>query len=134
MIYKDVNLRLVEPHIYSIYPSGEDLSSYDKTFGTIYDLVGCNRLYNRLVWGYWTSEYHSLCFDALRSSPDGWVLDVGCGSLAFTAKTYANYSDRPVVLLDKSIQPILPIYPYSITSYLHYSFTRLSNYLLILYC
>jgi SAM-dependent methyltransferase len=104
VISKDVNLRLVEPHIYSIYPSGEDLSSYDKTFGTIYDLVGCNRLYNRLVWGYWTSEYHSLCLDALRSSTEGWVLDVGCGSLAFTAKTYSNYSDRPVVLLDQSLK------------------------------
>jgi SAM-dependent methyltransferase len=106
VVSQDVNLRLVESHIYSIYPSGEDMSSYDKTFGTIYDLVGCNRLYNRLVWGYWTSEYHSLCFDALRSSTDGWVLDVGCGSLAFTAKTYANYSDRPVVLLDQSLKLI----------------------------
>jgi hypothetical protein len=54
VVSRDVNLSLVEPHIYSIYPSGEDMSSYDKTFGTIYDLVGCNRLYNRLVWGYWT--------------------------------------------------------------------------------
>jgi ubiquinone/menaquinone biosynthesis C-methylase UbiE len=56
------------------------------------------------VWGYSTAEYHSLCLDALNSSTDGWVLDAGCGSLAFTAKTYVNYSERPIVLLDLSIQ------------------------------
>ena len=32
------------------------------------------------------------------------ILDAGCGSLAFTAKTYAGYSDRPVVLLDRSLR------------------------------
>jgi len=105
VISKDVSLRIVEPHIYSVFSPGEDINiSYDKKFGTIYDLVACNRFYNRLVWGYWTSDYHSLCLDALRSSTDGWVLDAGCGSLAFTARAYVNYSRRPVVLLDKSIK------------------------------
>jgi ubiquinone/menaquinone biosynthesis C-methylase UbiE len=32
------------------------------------------------------------------------VLDDGCGSLAFTATTYAGYSRQPVVLLDRSIK------------------------------
>jgi hypothetical protein len=62
VISKDVSLRLVEPHIYSIYQAGDDISSYDKTFETFYDLVACNRLYNRLVWGYWPSEYHSFIY------------------------------------------------------------------------
>jgi ubiquinone/menaquinone biosynthesis C-methylase UbiE len=105
VLSKGSSLRLVEPHIYSVYSPGEDINlSYDKKFGTFYDLVGCNRFYNRLVWGYSTAEYHSLCLDALKSSTDGWVLDAGCGSLAFTAKTYVNYSERPVVLLDLSMQ------------------------------
>jgi ubiquinone/menaquinone biosynthesis C-methylase UbiE len=65
--------------------------------------VACNRLYNRLVWGYDTAEYHTLCRTALNSSTAGWVLDAGCGSLAFTAQTYAAYTARPVVFLDQSI-------------------------------
>jgi ubiquinone/menaquinone biosynthesis C-methylase UbiE len=105
VLCEDLILRLVEPHIYSIYSPGEDINiSYDKKFGAFYDLVACNRFYNRLVWGYWTSDYHSLCLDALRSTTDGWVLDAGCGSLAFTAKTYVNYSERPIVLLDQSLK------------------------------
>lgn len=107
IIPEDVSLRLVEPHIYSLYSHGEKTSSYDRIFGAIYDLVACNRFYNRFVWGYLTTDYHSFCLDALRSSTEGWVLDAGCGSLAFTAKTYVNYSGRPVVLLDKSIKMLM---------------------------
>ena len=102
LISKDVNLRLVEPHIYSVYPDGENTNSYDK-MGSFYDLVLCNRFYNRLVWGYSITDYASLTHDALEST-NGWILDAGCGSLAFTAKTYANYSKHPIVLLDQSIK------------------------------
>ena len=99
------SLRLVEPHIYSVLPAGEDVDiSYDKKFGFFYDLVACSPAYNRIVWGYGIREYHSFCLDALQSSGDGCVLDAGCGSLAFTAKTYADYVDRPVVLLDRSLR------------------------------
>jgi len=75
--------------------------------GTVYDLVACSRLYNRVVWGYWTDNYHALCLDALGSSTDGWVLDAGCGSLAFTAKAFTNYTERPVVFLDQSIKLLM---------------------------
>jgi len=97
-------LRLVEPHIFSTLPEGQEDSDYDKSFGNIYDIIACNRFYNRLIWGYWPREFASLCHDALRSSSNGWVLDAGCGSLAFTARTYSGYSGRPVVLLDRSIK------------------------------
>ena len=103
IILENVTFRLIEPHIYSIYSQVENIGSYDR-FGSIYDVVACNRLYNRLVWGYWTSDFHSLGFDALRSATDGWVLDAGCGSLAFTAGTYVQYSERPIVLLDQSMK------------------------------
>ena len=106
IIGSDVSLRLVEPSIYSVYSRVDNIGSYDKT-GGIYDVVACNRLYNRLVWGYWPAEYHSFCLDTLESSDDGWVLDAGCGSLAFTARTYVDYAgshaERPIVLLDQSI-------------------------------
>ena len=103
LISKDLRLRLVEPYIYSIYPHGMDNISYDN-MGAFYDLVLCNRFYNRLMWGYSVTDYASLTHDVLRSSTNGWVLDAGCGSLAFTARTYVSYSERPVILLDRSIR------------------------------
>ncbi len=105
IISDDVSLRLVEPSIYSVYSTGEMPGRYD-TFGasTIYDMVACNRFYNRLMWGYSVSDYVTLCESAFASSSDGWVLDIACGSLAFTARFYAKDSQRPVVLLDQSLK------------------------------
>jgi ubiquinone/menaquinone biosynthesis C-methylase UbiE len=105
ILLPDTNLRLIEPHLYSLYAAGEHFySSYDRKGSlAFYDKVACNRLYNRLVWGYDTADYHTLGRQALHSSTAGWVLDAGCGSLAFTAKTYAAYTARPVVFLDQSI-------------------------------
>jgi len=104
VISENVSLRRVEPGIYSVYPPGEMPGAYD-SFGasTIYDVVACNRLYNRLMWGYSTRDYPVLCKNALDSSSEGWVLDIACGSLAFTAKLYTGYSIRPVMLLDQSL-------------------------------
>jgi SAM-dependent methyltransferase len=107
IIPEGVGLRYIEPHIYSIYPPGENTNPYDGIFGAVYDFVAGNRLYNRLMWGYSISEYRSFCLEALESSNDGWVLDAGCGTLAFTAKTYSNYSGRPVVLLDQSVRSLM---------------------------
>lgn len=105
VLSKGVDLYLVEPGIYSVLPQGEAADiSYDKKFGDFYDRVACSRIYNRLVWGYSISEYHTLCREALSSATDGWVLDAGCGSLAFSAKAYADYSARTVILLDRSIR------------------------------
>jgi len=103
LIPGEVNLRLVEPHIYSVYSPGEHTGSYDRV-ASFYDLVMGNRYYNRLMWGYRVEDFASFCHHSLASSTDGWILDAGCGSLVFTAKTYAGYSERPVVLLDESIQ------------------------------
>ena len=105
IISDDVSLTLVEPDIYSVYPAGASPGAYDSIGASkIYDLVACNRYYNRLMWGYSVKSYATLCQNALASSPDGWVLDLACGSLAFTAKTYADFSKRPVVFLDQSIK------------------------------
>jgi ubiquinone/menaquinone biosynthesis C-methylase UbiE len=105
IISDDVSLRLVEPGIYSVYSAGETPGLYDTPgASTIYDVVACNRLYNRLMWGYSVGDYITLCEGVLASSSDGWVLDIACGSLAFTAKLYARYSRRPVVLLDQSLK------------------------------
>jgi ubiquinone/menaquinone biosynthesis C-methylase UbiE len=103
LVLEDVSLRLVEPHLYTVYPEASATQTYDK-MAVFYDLVMGNRFYNRIMWGYRTADYGPFCEKALKSSSDGWVLDAGCGSLVFTAGTYANYSERPVVLLDRSIE------------------------------
>ena len=104
IISEDVNLNLVEPDVYSVYSIGDSPGSYDSIgASTIYDMVACNRFYNRLMWGYSIKNYATLCEDSLASSSEGWVLDLACGSLAFTAEIYANCSNRPVVFLDQSL-------------------------------
>ena len=104
IISKDVNVRFVEPHIYSVCTNDENMTSYDRRFGILYDCVACNRFYNRIVWGYRTSDYYPFCHNALTSSADGWMLDAGCGSLAFSSRAYINNTQRPVALLDKSLR------------------------------
>ncbi|MCF8144063.1 MAG: class I SAM-dependent methyltransferase [Deltaproteobacteria bacterium] len=105
IIHENVKLNLVEPNIYSVYSSGHMLGSYDK-FGAamIYNVVACNRFYNWLMWGYSTRDYVTLCKESLALSSEGWVLDLACGSLAFTAEIYANCSNRPLVFLDQSLK------------------------------
>lgn len=104
LIDDNITLNVIEPHIYSVFPDTRIANEYDTGFGIIYDLIACNPIYNRLIWGYSIAGFSSLVHDALRSSKEGTVLDLGCGSLAFTAKTYINYSDRPVVLTDQSLK------------------------------
>jgi ubiquinone/menaquinone biosynthesis C-methylase UbiE len=105
IVAEDVSLNLVEPDIYSVYSTGATPGSYDSIgASTIYDVVACNRFYNRLMWGYSVKSYGTLCKDALASSSAGWVLDLACGSLSFTAEAYANLSKRPVVFLDQSLK------------------------------
>jgi len=99
------NVNLVEPDIYSVYPMGALPGSYDSIgASTIYDLVACNRFHNRLMWGYSVKDYGTLCKNALDSSSEGWVLDLACGSLAFTVNIYADFSKRFVVFLDQSLE------------------------------
>ena len=101
---KNAKLELIEPHIYSIFSGKEELSAYDGIFGDLYDLVACNRFYNRFAWGYWPGEFDLFCRKTLSSARDGAVLDVGCGSLAFTVEAYSGNTGRPVILLDQSLK------------------------------
>ena len=104
LLRENTILRSVEPGIYSVLHNNESGNEYDTHFGFIYDLVACNPIYNRLIWGYSVKLFPKIATDALWSSPEGYVLDLGCGSLAFTAKAYSQYTDRPVVLADQSLK------------------------------
>ena len=104
LLVDSADLRWVEPHIYSVLPDNKAANTYDTQFGYIYDWVACNPIYNRLIWGYSVGIFVKIADDALRSAVQGNVLDLGCGSLAFTAKTYIQYSELPVALVDQSLK------------------------------
>lgn len=104
MLLENFTLRAIEPNIYSVLPDSEFGNEYDSQFGFIYDLVACNPVYNRLIWGYSVRIFLQTASEALNSSHEGYLLDIGCGSLAFTATIYSQYSKRPVVLVDQSLK------------------------------
>ena len=104
MLLDNIELRAVEPHIYSVLPDDESGNEYDTQFGFIYDWVACNPIYNKLIWGYSVKIFPRIATEALDSSQDGHILDIGCGSLAFTAKTYIQCTERPVILVDQSLK------------------------------
>jgi len=103
LLSPDVVLYSVEPHIFSVYPESEPIHHYDQNV-SFYDRVIGNRFYNRLMWGYKISEFSDFTQTALDYRKSGWILDAGCGSLVFNAETYVRYSERPVLMLDQSIQ------------------------------
>lgn len=104
MLMDDFALREVEKDIFSVLPDDETGSEYDSRFGFIYDVVACNSVYNRLIWGYSVKIFPKIANDALQSASGGNVLDLGCGPLAFTAEAYGQYADRQVVLADQSLK------------------------------
>ena len=102
LLAKDVKLHFIEPQIYSVCPDAGEARLYDR-MAKFYDRVVCNRFYNRIVWGYSVKQYEAVVHEALESAKNGWVLDAGCGSLAFSAKSYSGFSERPIIFLDKSL-------------------------------
>lgn len=104
LLLENIASRLVEPNIYSVFQENGPGNEYDTKFGFIYDWIACNPIYNRYIWGYSIKIFSKIASDALRSSKEGNVLDLGCGSLAFTANTYSQYSERPVILVDQSLK------------------------------
>lgn len=95
----------LEQGIYTVLIADNIDSHYDRIFGNVYDWIACGRLYNRLMWGYSISEFSDVALAALNMTKEGLLLDLGCGSLAFTANTYARQQNLPpLVLLDSSLK------------------------------
>lgn len=103
MLEGNVELRKIGPDIFSLSDAASPGNEYDTAFGAIYDTIACSGFYNRLIWGYPVSELHRFCLERLNASRDGWVLDAGCGSLAFSSNAYRGIT-RPVVFLDQSVR------------------------------
>jgi SAM-dependent methyltransferase len=96
--------RKIEPHVYSVAPDNSLSNTYDTDFGNIYEWVACNPIYNRVVWGYPITLYPRFTFEALSSASTGPVLDLACGSLAFTAKAYLQSPHRTIICSDQSLK------------------------------
>lgn len=92
----------VSEGIFSVLDESRQQSGYDRHV-LAYDAIAGNRFFNRLMWGNWPSNYTRFCQNSLDHSPRKPVLDVGCGSLVFTAAAYANSNQQTVVLLDRSV-------------------------------
>ncbi len=67
----------------------------------LYDFVVGSRLYHHFAWGMSPAEHERFAWRALHESGEGPVLDGGCGSLLFTARSYLKVT-RPLTLYDAS--------------------------------
>jgi len=101
LLQENAPLRCIEPHIYTLLEDGESTNAFDD-LGSFYDRVICHPLYNRLMWGYSVKDY-AILMDRALGAGGRWVLDAGCGSLAFSARAYLAHPERPAVLLDQSL-------------------------------
>lgn len=103
LIRKEMPVRELESGIHTSLEKTDNLNSYDGSFGDFYDMIACNPIYNRVIWGYSSGDFTRILKDELNQK-EGPVLDAGCGSLAFTHRFYSSYKNRPVVFLDQSLK------------------------------
>ncbi|NOY49818.1 MAG: class I SAM-dependent methyltransferase [Chlorobi bacterium] len=69
-----------------------------------YDRLISNGLYNRIMWGNAPDAYTDFCKSGLESLNDGIVADIGCGTLSFTYKAYAEHHKKNIFLCDQSYE------------------------------
>lgn len=101
-ILEEIELVEVRDGIFSAIDESQRESDYDTKVG-MYDAVVGNRIYNRIIWGNWPSNYRNFCENALNTNAPRAVLDAGCGSLVFTSQAYAESNNELIVLLDRSL-------------------------------
>ncbi|HVG21985.1 MAG TPA: class I SAM-dependent methyltransferase [Blastocatellia bacterium] len=100
-VAQDCPIRLAEEGIYSVLSNGPHSHQYDKE-AAIYDFLVGTRLYNKVMWGQFPEEYAVFAHKADTSEPEGPILDAGCGSLLFTARSHIGCG-RLVIACDRSI-------------------------------
>jgi SAM-dependent methyltransferase len=75
---------------------------YDR-IGRFYDPLIRTNLYNRLAWASSPRAYRAFAERVFRSRNVGPHIELGCGSLAFTADLYREDRGRPIILIDQSL-------------------------------
>jgi len=69
-----------------------------------YDKLVSNSLYNLMMWGNSPQNYTDFCKQGLQNSTGGVVADIGCGTLSFTHREYAEYKGNDLFLCDLSYE------------------------------
>ena len=87
------------PPISTALPADDLGAPYDRR-AAAYDWLVGNRLYNRLLWGTSPDAYRAFAAKAAADA-QGPLLEVACGTAAFTAGAYAA-AKREVTLVDRS--------------------------------
>lgn len=95
------DLRHARGRVLSALASGDEGARYDRR-AALYDALVGSKTYNRLAWGTSPTAYGGFALEALTAG-DSWYLDVGCGTLGFTAAAYGA-ARRRLVLVDRSLE------------------------------
>ncbi len=83
-------------------PKGLQKGEYD--FQAVkYDKLISNGFYNKIMWGNSPKDYANFCKKGLENK-NGIILDIGCGTLGFTYKVYAENKIRNLFLCDLSLE------------------------------
>lgn len=90
----------IDDGIVSVLSAGEQGAPYDRRAAT-YDRLVRSRAYNGLLWSTRPADYSAFAEQAVKGA-EGPLLEVGCGSAAFTAYAYRN-TTRPCLLVDRSV-------------------------------
>ena len=69
-----------------------------------YDKIISNRLYNKIMWGNCPRNYTDFCLKGLNNHQYGTLADIGCGTLSFTSKAYAEHCSKDILLCDLSME------------------------------
>ncbi|MGH0028637.1 MAG: class I SAM-dependent methyltransferase [Myxococcota bacterium] len=100
LLRDDVELHRVDEGLWTAFGAGGRAERYDD-IAARYDRVIGSRFYQRIAWGNDPANDVRFAEEAVASA-DGALLDVGCGSLLFTAEAHAR-SRRPSLLVDLSL-------------------------------
>ena len=76
-------------------------AQYD-SIGTAYDVVAGLDIYHRVFWGVSTRRYRAFADAARAACGEGVLLDLGCGSMLFTAGVHRAH-ERSAVGVDASL-------------------------------
>lgn len=95
--------REIDDDILDLSPGTPRPAHYDR-IAWAYDYVLGARSYNRLFWK--TSPHHNRAFarEVFSARDSGTHIELGCGSLLFTAQLYDDDRGRPAILIDQSLE------------------------------
>jgi len=99
-LFKD-KITEIEDNIWEV--EGLHKGEYD-TQAVQYDKLISNGLYNRIMWGNTPEDYSEFCKDGLKENSKGIIADIGCGTLSFTYKEYAELGSDSLYLCDLSYE------------------------------